>query len=218
VTYGFLHSVDDIKHILFNLLALWMFGRPVEERYGRREYLAIFLAAVAVGGLAWVLGELAANRGMAPLPPMLGASGGISAIVILFALNYPHQTVLFMFLFPMPMWVLAILLVGIDVVGAIDRSGTVACTAHLGGAAFGFLYYRWGLRLERWLPNQSWFKGLRRRPKLRVVDPDAADRDTTDARVDEILKKIQQYGQDSLTRGERRILEQASREYQKRKR
>jgi hypothetical protein len=48
-----------------------------------------------------------------------------------------------------------------------------------------------------------------------VIDPDQID--STDSRVDEILKKIQEQGQDSLTRGERRILEQASREYQKRR-
>jgi hypothetical protein len=58
---------------------------------------------------------------------------------------------------------------------------------------------------------------LRRRPKLRVLDPDTLDRESTESRVDEILKKIQEHGQDSLTRSERRILEQASREYQRRR-
>ena len=48
VTYGFLHDVHDLKHILFNCFGLWMFGRSVEARYGPKEYLAFFLAAVAV--------------------------------------------------------------------------------------------------------------------------------------------------------------------------
>jgi hypothetical protein len=91
----------------------------------------------------------------------------------------------------------------------------VAFTAHLGGALFGFLYYQWGWRFERWLPSGSLAKRFRAKPKLRVIDPDQID--STDSRVDEILKKIQEQGQDSLTRGERRILEQASREYQKRR-
>jgi hypothetical protein len=112
---------------------------------------------------------------------------------------------------------LALILVGIDVLGAIDRSGTIACTAHLGGAAFGFMYYKWGLRLERWLPAKKWSTSLKRRPKLRVLDPDSVDSDSTDSRVDDILRKIQEQGQDSLTRAERRILEEASKEYQRRR-
>jgi hypothetical protein len=121
-----------------------------------------------------------------------------------------------MFVIPMPMWVAALIIVAMDAFGAVKRSGDVAFTAHLGGAAFGFLYYQWRWRLERWLPSGSLLKRLRPKPKLRVLDPDAPD-NATDSRVDEILKKIQEQGQDSLTRGERRILEQASREYQKRR-
>jgi hypothetical protein len=150
----------------------------------------------------------------------LGASGGVVAVVILFAFNFPHRTVLFMFFLPMPMWVAALILVGFELTGAMGRpgAGNVAFTAHLGGAIFALWYYKSGMRLERWLPNQqSWKASLRRKPKLRVVDSDATDDDTTDNRVDEILRKIQQHGQDSLTRGERKILEEASREYQKRK-
>jgi membrane associated rhomboid family serine protease len=215
LTYGFLHDVNSLGHIFFNMLALWLFGRMVEERYGRREFLAFFLVAIVASGVVWVLGEFASNRGFAIAPAMLGASGGVTAVVILFALNYPHQTVLFMFVIPMPMWVLAVLIVVMDAFGAVQRSGNVAFTAHLGGAMFGFLYYQWGWRLERWLPSGNWRKRLRPKPKLRVVDPEETT--DTDERVDRILKKIQDQGQESLTRRERRILERASQEYQKRR-
>jgi hypothetical protein len=70
--------------------------------------------------------------------------------------------------------------------------------------------------LERFLPGKGLLKQLRPKPKLRVLDPDSPD-DSTEAQVDEILKKIQEHGRDSLTRRERRILEEASREYQKRR-
>jgi hypothetical protein len=130
---------------------------------------------------------------------------------------FPYRTVLFMFVLPMPMWVLALIIVGMDAMGAAQRYGNVAYTAHLGGAAFGFLYYKWGVRLESWLPGSSWSMPLRRRPKLRVLDPDAAERESSDSRVDEILRKIQEHGQESLTRAERRTLEQASKEYQRRR-
>jgi membrane associated rhomboid family serine protease len=212
LTYGFLHSPRDVWHILVNMFVLWMFGREVEYRYGRREFLAFYLVAIVVAGLVWSIAEIPSRNHFSSV---LGASGGISAMVILFALNFPNRMVLFMFFIPMPMWVLAVIVVGWDAFGAVQRSGDVAFTAHLGGALFGFLYYQWGWRFERWLPSGSMAKRLRRKPKLRVIDPDQVD--STDSRVDEILKKIQEQGQDSLTRGERRILEQASREYQKRR-
>ena len=79
LTYGFLHSPIDIKHIVFNMLGLWFFGRDIEYRYGSREYLAFFLVAVVAAGLVWVLGEFVANRRFAAGPGMLGASGGVSA-------------------------------------------------------------------------------------------------------------------------------------------
>lgn len=217
LTYGFLHDPGDFRHILFNMIGLWFFGRMVEERYGSREYLTFFLTAVVFAGLVWVIGELVANRGFAPGPNMLGASGGIAAVLILFAMNYPRQTVLFMFVIPMPMWVLAVMLVVMDAYGAISRSGGVAFTAHLGGAAFGYLYYRWRLRLSDWLPSGNALKRLRPgSPKLRVHNPEQADSD--ERRMDDILKKINDHGQDSLTRSERKFLEKASLEYQKRRR
>jgi membrane associated rhomboid family serine protease len=213
ITYGFLHSTVDLWHIVLNMFALWLFGREVEMKYGKREFLAFYISAIVVAGLVWTLAEIA-SRGAAL---MMGASGGIAAVVILFAMNFPFRTILFMFVIPMPMWVFALIIVGMDAYGAVNRSGNVAYTAHLGGAAFAFLYYKSGLRLERWLPGISWTPSLRRRPKLRVLDPDEVDQESTESRVDEILKKIQEYGQDSLTRSERRILEQASREYQRRR-
>jgi len=215
LTYGFLHSPGDIYHILFNMFGLWLFGRGIEERYGPREYLTFVLAAIVFAGLFWVLGELVANRGQLANTAALGASGGVVAVLILFAFLYPHRTVLFMFVIPMPMWVLGLIIIGLDIKGAFDRAEPTAFTAHLGGALFAALYYKSGARLARWLPDRSWLTRLRSRPRLRVHHPDEESND--DSQVDEILRKIQEHGQDSLTRRERRILEQASREFQKRR-
>lgn len=213
LTYGFLHSPQDVWHILLNMFALWLFGRDVEIRYGRREFLAFYLTAIVVAGLVWTIAEIPN-----PVPSaVLGASGGIAAVVILFAMNYPHRAILFMFFIPMPMWVAAVIMVVMDAFGAINRAGsTIACAAHLGGAMFGFLYFQWGWRLERLLPGESFWKNLKPKPKLRVHDPESAEE--TEKAVDDILKKIQDHGRDSLTRRERRILEEASREYQKKRR
>jgi membrane associated rhomboid family serine protease len=213
LTYGFLHDPTDLKHIGFNMLGLWMFGRQIEERYGRREYFTFYMTALVVAALAWTVAEIPGGRNVA----MLGASGAVTAVVILFALNYPHVTAMFMFLFPMPMWVAGALIVAFDIAGAMGRFGTTAFTAHLGGAAFAFLYFRYGLRLARWLPGEATLSRLRPRPKLRVHAPDADGDSETDLAVDEILRKIADHGQDSLTWRERRILQKASQKYQKKR-
>jgi membrane associated rhomboid family serine protease len=220
LTYGFLHDPGDFRHIAFNMLGLWFLGRDVEYRYGQKEYLTFFLAAIVAAGCVWVIGEFVANRGFAAFPPMLGASGGVVAVVILFALNFPHRTVLFMFFLPMPMWVAALIVVGVDAYGAVQRSDNVAFTAHLGGALFALMYYKLGWRLDRYLPDGEFFKRRGPASRFRVVEadsPDEVEEESTEAQVDEILKKIQDHGRDSLTRGERRILEEASREYQRRR-
>ena len=219
ITYGFLHDVWNFQHILFNMITLWFFGRSVEYRYGKREYLTFFLAAVVFAGVTWVVGDFIAQKQWLSNHQILGASGGIMALLVLFCLNFPHQLIYIWGILPIPAWVLAVLYVGNDLMGTLGHraagGSNVAFTAHLGGALFALLYFQSGIRLERLLPSSSMLGGLKPKPKLKVHDPESAEE--TDEAVDEILKKIQAQGRDSLTRHERRILEEASREYQKRR-
>jgi hypothetical protein len=202
------------------MLAFWFFGRSVEYRYGKREYLTFFLVSMVVAGATYLAGEFVAHRDVRMIPSMLGASGAVSAVVILFCLNFPHQTLYVWGVLPIPAWVLGIIYVGSDIFGAMGRQtgegANVAFTAHLGGALFAVLYFKSGIRLERLVPSGAALSKLGPRPRLKVHDPESAD-ENTDAAVDEILKKIQEHGRDSLTKRERRILEDASREYQKRR-
>lgn len=207
LSYGFLHSVNDIGHILINMVVLWMFGQEIERKYGAKQFLALYLSAVIFAGLGWsVLEEM---MGGTRAGYMVGASGGIAALFLLYALNWPHRQVLFMFVIPMPMWLAAAIALGFDAKGAISRSGNVAFTAHLAGALFGYLFYRTGFNpLAKLLDGASAPK-IRRGPKLRVHTPDETDAED-ESEVDRILRKISEQGQDSLTRRERRTLEQAS--------
>src|SRR5438552_3368192 len=49
LTAGFVHDPAHLNHILFNMLGLYCFGLPLEERYGRKEFLRLYLAAVVLG-------------------------------------------------------------------------------------------------------------------------------------------------------------------------
>jgi membrane associated rhomboid family serine protease len=223
VTYGFMHDPHQFQHILFNMLALWFFGRDIEQLYGRAEFLRLYLLLLVVGGVAWAAIHKLAGR---PDIPMIGASGAVAGVVLLYALNFPRRMILFMFILPMPAWVLGVLMVVGDMLGAFgSRPGdNIAYSVHLAGAAFALLYYRERWNFGRLLPGRfprSWF---RLRPSLRLHDPkpdepeDSEESQHREQELDRILEKIHSQGESSLTRAERRILETASREYQKRRR
>jgi rhomboid family protein len=213
VSYGFVHA-PEIGHVLFNMIALWFFGSEIEGVYGRAEFLRIYLLAIVLSGLAWVVMTAAADQQAV----LVGASGGIMAVVTLFVFHFPRRLVYIWGVLPIPAWALGTLFVVTDVFGFLHPSGSnVANVAHLGGALFGFIYFRSGVNLGRFVPRRlSDLKMPRLRPRLRVHDPGKEVRDLGQ-QVDAILEKISREGESSLTKQERRTLEEASRRYQRRR-
>lgn len=233
LSYGFVHDAWP-GHIIFNMLQLWFLGQAVEQLYGRGEFLRLYLVMVVLGGVLWALGDWAwaAAREMPgvanQLRILLGASGAVCGVVMLFVLNFPHQTlVLFPIPIPIKAWMVGLLLLGLNLLGALslgsDEQGSqVAFGVHLTGIGFALLYYynRWNLgRLTAfatyWLGCRL---GRRRRRPLGVVLPPEEEEEKMAAELDRILEKIQSLGTDSLTRRERRILQDASRLFQQRRR
>ncbi len=227
VTYAFLHDTGSLWHIVFNLLFLWWFGSEMEDRYGPREFLAFYLVAAFIGGLAfqlaWAAGQQAAL--------CIGASGAVTAVMVLFAIHYPTRTIYIFGLLPLPIWVLVAFNVLQDLgvfIGGRD-TGT-AVTVHLGGAAFGWLYYQSGLRLSNLLPSPSGVARRWNRPKLKLyreepgqmvtVPSGSASLDVDEhleAKLDAVLEKVARSGRDSLTDAERQVLLRASEAFKKRR-
>ncbi len=226
LTYAFLHDPNSIWHIVFNMLFLYWFGRSVEEHLGSREFLAFYLLSAVLGGLVFTGCQLAGwhRSGLA-----LGASGAVMAVVVLSAMYNPRQTILLFFLIPIPIWFFVVFMVAQDafsLLGRVDRG--VAVSAHLGGAAFGFLYYRFHWRLTDWLPSLSGLRTRRVRPRLRLYQeeegepspagvaarrpaPQASPADEQlEAQMDAILEKIPRVGMEGLTPHERELLLRAS--------
>jgi membrane associated rhomboid family serine protease len=215
LTYGFLHDPHDVWHIIGNMLVLWFLGREVETIYGQRQFLEFYLSTIILGGLVWVISENLIEPGGKGL--VLGASGGVTGVAMIFVMHYPRRLVYLYFLIPIPIWVLAAVMLLTDTVRAINHYGSVASSVHLTGAALGYLFYRTQWQLGRWLP-QHWSLGwLAVRPGLRLHSPrEEEDDDALKAEVDRILEKISREGEASLSQRERRTLEDASRRYQRR--
>ncbi|MCM2372421.1 rhomboid family intramembrane serine protease [Aporhodopirellula aestuarii] len=219
LTYGFLHNTGNIFHLVFNMFLLFVFGRPIEQRLGGQEFLKTYLAAIIFGGIVamispWILSAFMPAASVHSMT--LGASGGVVAMIVIFACFFPNQELLFMFVFPMKAWVLASLVVVMDLLGAAGLAGSAtAFDVHLAGALFGFLYVkrRWDFQwidLTRLadLPGQLQLRS--RRAKLKIHDPERKIREE-EREADRILAKIHQSGESSLTARERRTLERYSR-------
>jgi membrane associated rhomboid family serine protease len=227
ITAGFTHDWQYLNHILFNMLGLYCFGMPLEERYGRREFLRFYLTAIVLGTIVWsasnyvflvrgLPSEVATEAGQRMV--CFGASGGVTATILLFCLLYPRATVLANFLFPIPAWLLGVITVASDLFGSSNRSaGGIAYDVHLVGAglAFAYWYFGWNFghlpgveAIKRVLAGPPrWFKP---RPPLKVHDPEHYYEDL-DAEADRLLDKVNREGLSSLTDKERRVLEDYSR-------
>jgi len=232
LTYGFAHDPSGFMHILCNMLVLFFFGPPLERLYGKLEFSCFYVLSIIFGGIVWNVLNGGANAAA------LGASGGITAVVILFAMNYPKSQILLYGIIPLPAWMAGVLYVVYDAFGARHGMDNVAHDIHLSGAVFAALYFFSKIRFAALFSD----KGARRKTNANkersftVIDDVYDDKpkktaksscsftstdvnfEKLEAEVDRILRKINRTGETSLTQDERETLRTASREYQKRQR
>ena len=199
VTYAFLHSTADLWHIGLNMLYLWFFGPALEAELGRRGFLRMYLGGAAFGGLAqWVWWLARGEPGV-----VIGASGAVYTVMVLYALKWPHRQILVWFVIPIPIWLLVVLRVVSDGMAFLkDTAGMTAVLVHLGGAAFGLIWFKGGSVLTAAMERR------RRDRAMRQFQAESADR----REMDRILGKIQATGLGSLDGREREFLERRSRE------
>lgn len=156
VTHMFMHAPFNgggISHILFNMLALWMFGNTVENYLGTKRFL-IYYFICGIGAAVCFLLTKSLMGGVNPNEPMMGASGAIFGLLFAFGYLYPNMTVYVQLLFPMK----AKYFVGIYglielIMGVYNGAGdNVAHFAHLGGMLFGFIMFKiWNIKSNKYV-------------------------------------------------------------------
>lgn len=135
LTYGFLHG--NLPHIFFNMFALWMFGRDLENMMGTRRFLTYYLTCVVGAGIV----QLVVAEIQGGIYPTVGASGGVFGILLAYGMAFPNRMVVLIFP-PIPMRAkYFVILFGLFelYLGFSGRQPGVANFAHLGGMLFGFL-------------------------------------------------------------------------------
>ena len=217
LTYAFAHDPNGFMHILCNMLVLFFFGPPLERLYGKTEFTLFYLASAIFGGIVWNVLHFGASAAA------LGASGAITALVILFAFNFPNVRLLLWGIIPLPAWLAGVLFVLYDMFGAVNSFDSVAHEIHISGAVFAACYFLAKIRLtDLFVGKSAGVKKSSSRPLSSGANfktySEKSDRDFLDLEkeVDDILRKISRSGESSLTEKERETLRYASQEYQKR--
>lgn len=147
LSYGFLHDTRNLYHILFNMFALWMFGRDLERLMGARRFLAYFLVCVVGAGIVQLI--VASFQGS--IYPTVGASGGVFGILLAYGMTFPNRMVVLL-IPPIPMKAkYFVLIYGLLelYLGVSGNAPGVANFAHLGGMLFGFLLLQYWARSRR---------------------------------------------------------------------
>ncbi|MBO5802089.1 MAG: rhomboid family intramembrane serine protease [Alistipes sp.] len=157
VTYMFLHG--GFSHIFFNMFALWMFGRGLEEEMGSRRFL-IYYFVCGVGAALVQLGMAEVDiMNMNTqyevwnymLTPTVGASGAVFGLLLAFGMLHPNATIMLL-IPPIPMkakWFVVIYGVIELLLIIFQAQDGIAHFAHLGGMFWGWLLMLWWQRKDR---------------------------------------------------------------------
>lgn len=139
VTYMFLHG--GIGHILWNMLALWMFGADLETTWGTRRFLQFYFFCGVGAGVCVVLLNYILPWGNSSVPT-IGSSGAIFGILMAYAILYPTRTILFAFLIPIQVKYFVMIIGTIAFLMSFQVNSGVSEFAHLGGLLFGYIFLR----------------------------------------------------------------------------
>jgi membrane associated rhomboid family serine protease len=218
-TYMFVHA--SFFHLLFNMLALFFFGPPLEERWGSSAFLKFYLITGFSGAILSLL---------FPHQAIVGASGAIYGIMVAFAMYWPDNPIYIWGIFPIKAKWLVGFLVGFSLFASMGggAGSGVAHLAHLGGALSAFLYLRsswapgaWSATPKKPKRPRQWrvLSSAGDEPEKEPVKPKRAPARSASEigrsldEVDRILDKISSEGLSSLTPEERRMLDEASRRF-----
>jgi membrane associated rhomboid family serine protease len=148
-TYMFLHG--SFLHLFFNMYALLLFGRPLEQRWGKRRFLMFYFFTGACAGIVTFLWHLLGWNLFGRLDnlfiPTIGASGAVFGLVLAFGLEFPDARLLLFFLIPLRARYAAFIFGGIELVMILTGSMRgIGHFTHLAGLLFGYIYYVWRIK------------------------------------------------------------------------
>ncbi|MDN4164718.1 rhomboid family intramembrane serine protease [Cytophagales bacterium LB-30] len=228
ISYAFAHSITDFFHILFNMLALYWFGRIIQDFLGSPKVINLYVLGALSGAVVYLLAfnTIPYYQERIGFPGMVGASGAVYAIAMAAATLAPNYQFNLLFFGPVRIKYIVGVYILISLVGSTggNAGGNIA---HLGGVLMGYVYIKqlqqgsdWGIWITSFI---DWVKGLFQ-PSARIKvthrksttsgtrtsssAPKASSSDQ--AEIDRILDKISERGYEALSKEEKEKLFNAS--------
>lgn len=211
VSYGFLHG--GFLHILFNCLWLFFIGRLFLDYFTPKQLLNFYLLGTLVGGIFYLTAYNYFPIFRGQTVPLVGASAGISAIVIGLATYIPNYQLHFRFIGYIKVWHLATFFIVMDLIGLAGSNGG-GHFSHLGGALLGYLYVTQASnkKINLFDSIASMFKSKKKplrtvyKSKKPKTSTKTTKKDGNQEKVDAILDKISKSGYDALSKEEKEFL------------
>ena len=211
ITYGFLHI--GFIHILFNLITLHYLGNLFLNFFSSKKFILYYILGTIFGGLLFVLSYqyfpvFKNSQGI-----LLGASAGISALLVGLATYTPNYEINLRLIGYVKLWILTLIFIVLTII-LIPNGNAGGQIAHLGGALLGFL-------LTNYYKNQKTNPYKKSKSNLKTVYKAKNKSDDfglsvhqkkiiKQRKIDAILDKISKSGYDSLNKEERDFLANAS--------
>ncbi|MDY6968852.1 MAG: rhomboid family intramembrane serine protease [Spirochaetota bacterium] len=218
-TYMFLHG--GWMHIIFNLIALWMFAGELEARWGQRLFLQYYIySGVGAGIFIAVMNALVySSYNVSPIT--IGASGAIYGILLAYGLTWPNREILLYFIFPVKIKYLLIAFGIIEFFGTIANArgtgGNISHIGHLGGLICGFIYYKYKIQIsitaKKHRNNDGLISQYLKKKRLEKKQKEIDNRIKAKKIIDSLLEKIARDGMSSLTSQEKSQLDWARKNY-----
>jgi len=141
-TYMFLHG--GVFHLLFNMLALWMFGLELERIWGTRYFLKFYFVTGIGAAALTVLFSLTPFSFAQQLQHaiVVGASGAIYGLLLAYAMYFPDRPIYMYFVFPIPAKYFVAIMGALAFYSSISDSSGIANATHLGGLLVAYLFLK----------------------------------------------------------------------------
>lgn len=228
ITYSFFHG--GIWHLFWNMMVLYFSARIFLNLFGEKRFVNVYFLGVILGGLVFLLSYNVFPVFSGVQTSLIGASAGVTAVLIFVCAYIPNQQVR-LFFFNVKLWYIGAFVVLIDLVQIPTGANSGGHLAHLGGALLGYVYARQLLNgrdigggFSRFLDGmRNIFRKKERKGPLKTVYRKKSgasrttskvnyDKATKQRKIDHILDKISKSGYESLSKEEKDFLFKAGKE------
>lgn len=226
VTYSLFHG--GLGHLFWNMLTLYFSGRIFLNLFGADKFINVYVLGVIFGGLLFLFGYNVFPTLLGKDTALIGASAGVTAILIFVCAYIPNQEVRVIF-FTIKLWYLGAFFILVDLIQIGYNSNIGGRLAHIGGAILGYMYARQllkgtdiGAGFSKFLAGLgNLFKKREKKSPLKTVYKNKQNtsnrgvnvkKENHQRKIDTILDKISKSGYESLSKDEKDFLFKAGKE------